>query len=113
MKRIGRWLLHLLINMILCWEGSIPAWVALGLHFGLDISLLWFWGALGIWILGILLWMALYSWAGNVKPLPGPRPYLGPSTTGYVVKKEQTCACGSRFSGNFCPNCGAPKKGDS
>lgn len=110
MKRFGNWLLYLLINMLFHWEGSIPAWVLLMLHYFVGLSLWWFWLALGLWILGLNLWMAVFSWAGSAKPLPGPKPYRGPSVTGYVVKQEQLCACGTRFSSKFCPECGAPRK---
>ena len=51
----------LLINMILNAEGLIPSLILLVLHFLLDISILWFVGALAVWILGLVFWMLVIS----------------------------------------------------
>lgn len=70
-KRTGSFWLCLLINILLNLDGTIPAWILLGLHFWLDISILWFWLALGLWLLGILLWMKLMGWASRCsEPTP-------------------------------------------
>jgi hypothetical protein len=79
-KRSGGFLLCLLLNLLLNWEWSLPAWVLLGLHFWLDISLWWFAGGLAFWILSILSGMWLMGWArscGNEKdpPKENKNPY--------------------------------------
>ena len=56
-KRAGNFFLTLLFNMILNFEWSIPAWVLLAMHYFLGWRILWFWIALGAWVLDILLWM--------------------------------------------------------
>lgn len=82
-KRTGGFLLCLLINMLLNLDGTIPAWILLVLHFWLDISILWFWLALGLWILGMVLWMVLLRWAGDCSKPDPKRENKNP----YSVKK--------------------------
>lgn len=68
--RSGNFFLCLLINMVLNFEWSIPAWVLLALHFWLDISVWWFIGALALWVIRILFGMWLIRWAracGSIK----------------------------------------------
>ncbi len=48
-----------LINLILNFEWSIPAWILLGLHFWLKIPIFLFWLALGLWLGGSLLFMLI------------------------------------------------------
>lgn len=56
----------LLINILLNFEGSIPAWIFLGLHLWLEVPPIWFfWGALAIWMLGILGWMLVMDFASK------------------------------------------------
>ena len=79
-RQSGSFLLCLLINMLLNLEWSIPAWVLLGLHFWLGISIWWFVGALLLRILRLLLGMWLMGWArdcGNQKdpPKENKNPY--------------------------------------
>ena len=71
-RRAGSALLCLLINLILNWEWSIPAWILLALHIWIDISLWWFVGALGLWILGILAGMWIMGWASACGKRPDP-----------------------------------------
>ena len=78
--RRGSFWLCLIINLLLNLEWSIPAWVALGLYFGLDISIWWFIGGLGLWLLRVLAGMWLVGWAidcGNQKdpPKENKNPY--------------------------------------
>ena len=73
-------LICLAINLLLNLRWSIPAWVLLGLHFWFGISLWWFIGALGAWILGNVFWMWVLGWAidcGNRKdpPKENKNPY--------------------------------------
>jgi len=63
LRNSGHFLFVLLINMILSFEWTIPAWILLVCHFVADWSIWWFWLALGLWICGILLWMGTMSWA--------------------------------------------------
>ena len=57
----GGFLLTFLLNAILNLEWTIPAWILLALHFVLGWSIKWFWIALGIWLLDILLWMSIFG----------------------------------------------------
>ena len=72
----GNFLLALLINLVFHWEGSIPAWILLILHFMIGLSVKWFWIALGLWMLGMILWMMLvgkfYTWAAKCGNTPDP-----------------------------------------
>lgn len=64
MRRRGSgFLLTLMINLLLDLFGSIPAWICLALHFWLGISIWWFIIALGLWIVGNMLWMCFLGWA--------------------------------------------------
>ena len=79
-KHRGNFLLCLLINLLLNLEWSIPAWVLLGLHFWLDISIWWFVGGLVCWVLRVLAGMWLMGWVyscSNEKdpPKPNKNPY--------------------------------------
>ena len=79
-KRGGGFLLGLIINLLLNLEWSIPAWILLGLHIWLGISIWWFVGAIGCWILSTLSIMWLVGWAvasGNKKdpPKENKNPY--------------------------------------
>lgn len=71
-RRGGSFLLCLLINLMLNPEWSIPAWILLGLHFWLDISIWWFVGALALWIGRLLLGMWLMGWAADCSRLKDP-----------------------------------------
>ena len=64
-KRSGSFWLCLLLNMVLNLEWTIPAWILLALHFLLSWSIWWFWLALALWVLNILLWMKVMGWASS------------------------------------------------
>lgn len=64
-KRAGNFFLALLFNMVLNLEWSIPAWILLALHYFLGWRILWFWIALGLWILSIVLWMKFLGFASD------------------------------------------------
>lgn len=75
----GFWLC-LLINIVLNFEGVIPAAILLALHFWLDISIFWAVAAFAVWILGILAWMLIMNFAsrcGNERDpkKPNKNPY--------------------------------------
>lgn len=84
-KISGSFLVCLLVNLLLNLRWSIPAWILLALHIWLDISIWWFVGALGFWILRILVDMWLIGWAarcGNQKdpPKENKNPYSKKNT---------------------------------
>ena len=85
-KRSGNFLLCFLINLLLNFEWSIPAWILLALHFLLGIPIWWFIGGLGFWILAIFseMWiMGLMISVGN-EPLP-EKPNKNP----YSIKGDK------------------------
>jgi hypothetical protein len=53
-KKSTSFILCLIINIILNFEWSIPSWVLLICHLIFDISIVWFFIALAVWILIIL-----------------------------------------------------------
>ena len=76
----GGFLLCFLINLILNFEGILPAVLLLAAH------ILWGWPlifaglALIVWLLGIFLWMLVFGWASRCgshrdNPLPNKNPY--------------------------------------
>ncbi len=65
LRRSGNFFLALLFNMLLNLEWTIPAWIILACHFLFGWKILWFWIALGVWILNILLWMDIMGWAAR------------------------------------------------
>ena len=73
-KRSGGFLLCLLLNMALNAEWSIPAWILLGLHFWLGISVWWFFAALVLWILVMILGMKIMGWAADCSAVPNKQP---------------------------------------
>ena len=80
LRNSGNFFAALLFNMLMSLEWTIPAWLLLACHFFFDWSIRWFWIALGVWILDILLKMSLMNWAarcGNEpdKPKENKNPY--------------------------------------
>ena len=71
-KRGGSFLLCLLINMILNWEGLIPAAVLLILHFVIGWSPWWALAAFGAWLLWMIIWMSVIGWAARCGSIPDP-----------------------------------------
>lgn len=53
--------LSILINLLINWVGSIPAWVLLALHFWLGIPVFWFWIAFFIWFARHFLFVVIMS----------------------------------------------------
>ena len=62
----------LLINLIFDLEWTIPAWIALALHFFLDISILWFVVAIVLWIIGVGVKTSVFSWLIREGNRPDP-----------------------------------------
>lgn len=81
-KRKGNFFLCLLINILLNLEGSIPAWILLILHFCIGISILWFWLALALWIIYLLVWMKIIGWAGKCSRPDPPKENKNPYSAG-------------------------------
>ena len=65
MKRLGSFLLIFLFNMLMTIRWSVPAWILLACHFAFGWRLLWFWIALGLWLLSIFLWMKFIGFASK------------------------------------------------
>ncbi len=77
------------INLIFDLEWTIPAWILLVLHFIFDISILWFIGAITLWVVGVGVKTAVFSWLIREGNRPDPpkenkNPY---SSTEYKPKK--------------------------
>lgn len=66
-RRFSNFFLCLLFNLFLNFEWTIPAWILLALHFILGWSIWWFWLAIGLWLLDILIWMSFIRWAGSCR----------------------------------------------
>ncbi len=53
------------------WICSLPAWITLILHFTAGLSIWWFWGTLGVWILsGFLRYLIVLfaRWGSSGEP---------------------------------------------
>ena len=81
-KRTGNFFLCLLFNMMLNFEGTIPAWILLILHFCIGISIFWFWLALALWIIYLLVWMKIIGWAGRCSTPDPPKENKNPYSAG-------------------------------
>ena len=68
----------MLINI----EWTVPAWILLAMHFIFGWRLLWFWIALGVWLLSILLWMEVIGWASRCSRADPPRENKNPYSVG-------------------------------
>ena len=69
MRRIissNSFVISLLLNIFLNIDGVIPAVILLILHFVFDWSILWFWAALVVWFLWILISMIILSFVSGV-----------------------------------------------
>ena len=64
-RRSGGFFLCLLLNLLLNWEGVIPAALLFALHRWRGWPLWWAGLALVLWIGGILLWMLVIGWASD------------------------------------------------
>ena len=73
-KGSGFWL-SLLMSLfwsLAGWIRSLPAWIALILHFTVGLSIWWFWGTLAAWILGTMLWLLIIRLSQKVGDEPPP-----------------------------------------
>lgn len=87
-KRNSGFFICLLINMLLNLEWTIPAWILLGLHFWIGLSVWWFVGALAIWIAVISCWTGILSWAGKCSTADKPRENKNPYSAGKYDPKK-------------------------
>ena len=62
----------LLINLIFDLNWSIPAWLLLAAHFFFKISIWWFVVALAVWVIGVAVKTAVFSWLVRVGNIPDP-----------------------------------------
>lgn len=110
--RAGGFLLTLLINLIINWEGILPALVLLVLHYTLRWPLWAVWAALGVWVLVILIGTLLIVWAAGcsdrtiVPPPTNKNPYsVGAQRS--AARKCPVCGAAAADGTRFCPMCGA------
>lgn len=73
---------------------SIPAWILLILHFAVRLPLAWFWLALGVWAVALLLRTLLIVWTRycvrHRTPIPGNKnPYSQKVRDPYAALREQ------------------------
>lgn len=59
LRGCGTFFLCLLLNLLMSLELTIPAWILLGLHFWLDWPIWYFWVALALWPVVVLIQMDL------------------------------------------------------
>lgn len=84
-RRSSSFLPCLFINLLLNLEWSIPGLILLGLHCWLGISIWWFIGAWGLWVLRVLAGMWLMGWAADCSRQPDPPKE---NKNPYSVKKK-------------------------
>lgn len=73
----------LLINIVMNFEGAIPAVILLVLHFIFDISIWWALLAFALFIIGIIIWMLVIGWAGKCSNIPDkPKKNKNPYSSG-------------------------------
>ena len=91
-RKRGNFFLTLLFNLLLNLEWTIPAWILLACHYLFDWSIKWFWLALALWVVYILLCMKFMGLAtrwGNIpdRPKENKNPYSVKSSTDTQHKK--------------------------
>ena len=64
-KRSGGFFPCLLLNLLLNWEGVIPAALLFALHRWRGWPLWWAGLALALWIGGLIVWMLVLGWASD------------------------------------------------
>lgn len=86
-KGSGFWvsLLMSLFWSLASWMRSLPAWIALVLHFTVGLSIWWFFGTLAAWILGTFFWLLIIRLSQRAGDEPTPphgnrNPYSAAST---------------------------------
>ena len=79
-RRSGGFFLCLLLNLLLNWEGVIPAALLFALHLWRGWPLWWAGLALALWIGGLIVWMLVIGWASDCgsrrdEPRENKNPY--------------------------------------
>ncbi len=80
----GNFILTYLLNVVLNFEWSLPAWILLGLHFWLDVPIYFFWIALGVWLGGSLLFMLVIALIRKSIPPDKPQENKNPYSKTYA-----------------------------
>ena len=93
-KERGGFLLCILWYAILYFLWTIPAWILLVLHFTVGLPIVWFWVALGAWLLLILLRTLLVIFAryGSAHRIPVPEnknPYSKKIRDPYAAARKE------------------------
>lgn len=68
----GGFFLCLLMNIVFNLDKALPAVILLILHFSLGLSVIWFWAAIGIWLMWIIIVTSFLKWVnhcGNSMPV--------------------------------------------
>lgn len=83
-KRIFDFFLCLLVNMLIDWDGLIPAAVLLVLHYLFELSVWWAVAATVLWIVRIVIRMHFIGWARKCGDTPDiPKENKNPYSVGY------------------------------
>ena len=95
--RVVRFFLYYLLALVFHWEGLVPAVVLLVLHFWPGIPLFWFFIALGLWLLFVLIRMIFFRFAirASAEPTPyrknrNPYSYRSKKSSGSGTKDGQS-----------------------
>ena len=92
LARAGRFLFSYLLSLVFHWEGLIPAVLLLVLHFWPGIPLYWFFIALGLWMLFVLIRVLFFRFAIR-SSVPTPfQPNRNPYSKTYKPGKGITNA---------------------
>ncbi len=81
-KHNGGFFACLLFNALLNFDGTIPAWLLLAMHFIRGWSIWWAALALGLWLLGLILWMLFIGWANTCSTPDPPKENKNPYSVG-------------------------------
>ncbi len=92
-RRSGGFFLCLLLNLLLNWEGILPAAILFALHRWRGWPLWWAGLALALWIGGILLWTLFLGWASECgsrrdAPRENKNPYSSKGFPGIGAETE-------------------------
>ncbi len=89
-KGNGGFLVAWCVNLVFNLEWTVPAWILLALYFFADISILWFVGAIVLWVVMVGIKTAVLSWLIKEGNRPDPpkenkNPYS--STNSNIYKR--------------------------
>lgn len=69
----GNAILSLFLTLLINLDGTIPAFILLGLHWWLGWPIWLFWGALGIWFVSVLVHWLVIRWVSRCSNAPEKR----------------------------------------